>query len=357
MPSFDPASVDVPHFLETLEIRNITQATAHEMRFSCPFPSHTDGDRSPSCYMNIHTSVFFCQSCKERGTAVDFCAHVLGVSPIESIRILKQAYMPGAINPDARNMVAEVKKILTAQEDSIVQPILDESVLEERSVDWYEAYMEWDQTREHACWSYMFERGFEPETLADWEFGYDSICDRPVFPVRDVEGRLIGFKGRAWRDGQHPKYLVLGDGPNGGPYGFPRYYSSRVVFGAHKVEPGSEVVVCEGELNAIATNAKTGLPAVAINGSHFSEFHAKIIRRIASKAILFLDTDQAGSDAVWGWYNSRGEHHPGIVDRLRKFMPVLIAPPHAGDAASMRPSEINACLDDAKSSLLSALGM
>jgi len=30
---------------------------------------------------------------------------------------------------------------------------------------------------------YMFERGFEPETLEDWEFGYDSNYDRVTFAL------------------------------------------------------------------------------------------------------------------------------------------------------------------------------
>ena len=33
----------------------------------------------------------------------------------------------------------------------------------------------------------------------DWEFGWDALSDRITFAVRDVQGRLIGFKSRICR--------------------------------------------------------------------------------------------------------------------------------------------------------------
>lgn len=232
-------------------------------------------------------------------------------------------------------MVEEVEKVLDRREEVIEQPILDESILERFALRWDEAYYHWENDNGHPATDYMFERGFDPLSLDEWEFGYDEISDRVTFAVRDEHGRLVGFKARA-HDGRHPKYLVLGDGGKEGRYGFPRYYPSRVVYGAHRVQADSEVVICEGELNAVVISGWTGIPSVAINGSYFSESHARIIRGIASKAILFLDDDSAGENAMWGWTDTKGRFHPGIVTELSPHLRIEIVPAHDRDAAQMQ---------------------
>jgi len=360
MASSDPSVIDVEHFLDTLEVRNMRKATINEMRFSCPLPQHPGEDNDPSCYMNIHTTAFFCHGCKGRGTAVTLTSEVLGISPLEATRMLRQAYSRGGLDPDARKMTDEMRKLFHKREEMVFQPQLDEAVLKRFYVDWADAYCEWDQTKDPQI-GYMFERGFEPEWLMDWNFGYDLASGRITIPIRDEHGVLVGFKARAMDD-RHPKYLVLGDmAEREGSYGFKRYFPSRVVFGAYRYfEPDThvdQVVVHEGELNAIACYEKTGMPSVAINGSHFSDHHAKIIRRIANEAVLFLDEDSAGEDCVWGWTDSKGEFHKGIVDHLARHMPVRIIREHTQDAADLPAEEIERLVKDSRSVMEIFLGM
>jgi hypothetical protein len=199
MSRFDPANVDVEHFLDTLGIENITKATQSEFRFSCPFViNHSGGDETPSCYMNMNSGAFFCHGCKEKGTAVDMAAYVLQISPLESVRLLRSAYQPGGINPDARDMIAEVQKIL-APESKIVQPELPIELLDEYAMDWEEA------ARNPGLFPpadyFLIERGFDVFTLTNRKYGWDDHSKRIVFPIFDEKHKLIGFKGRAhWKD-------------------------------------------------------------------------------------------------------------------------------------------------------------
>lgn len=352
MSRFDVTTVDVEHFLEILEIRNISRASETEFRFSCPYPYHADGDSSPSCYMNSETSEFYCHSCKERGNAISFASFCLGVSYLKAISLLRSAYQPGSINPDEIDMVEEINRILNRTEIVDKQPILPEELCSRYAMDWEQAWLAYKEGKGFEPANYMFDRGFDWQTLQSWEFGWDDFSKRITFAVRDEHSQLMGFKGRA-ADGRHPKYLVLGDGPSRSLYGFPRYFPSRVVFGAHRVTGDPTVVVCEGELNAIAVTMKTGLPAVAINGSHFTDYHSRVIRNVASEAILFLDTDQAGEEAVWGRTDPRtGRRQPGIVERLSNFLPLRIVPPHRDDPASMTPEQVIDCVKKSKSDLL-----
>ena len=330
--SFDPSRIDVEDFLDVLEVRNLSKATEQEWRFSCPLPTHDGLDESPSCYMNGKTTAFFCHGCKAKGNAIHFTEQILGVTRLEAIRMLRERYAPGSINPDARGMVQEVRKLWTPAEPHGKQPILPESLIERYALRWDEAYYHWENGNGFPATDYMLKRGFDPLALDQWEFGYDELSDRITFAVRDEHGQLIGFKARAYDD-RNPKYLVLGDGGGkGARYGYERYYPSRVVYGAHRVTPGSEVVICEGELNAVAVRSLTGRPAVAINGSFFSSYHARVIQRIASKVILYLDDDSAGLNAVWGWTDTQGDWHPGIVELLTG-VPIDIVPEHQWDAA------------------------
>lgn len=348
--SFKPSSVDVEHFLEVLEVRNLQKATEQEMKFSCPLPQHEGDDNSPSCYMNVNTSLFFCHTCHQKGNAIHFAAECLGITELEAIRMLKQAYSPNGINIDARPLVEEVKKLLQPQIDALVeQPILDESLVDRYEVSWEEAYYHYINGGGHESLNYMFERGFSPYALNAWRIGWDEYTRRIMIPVRDVDGHLIGFKGRSSDPKIQPKYLVMGGKE------WPRYFPSRVVFGAYKIPAGSTVVLCEGELNVISLWDKLAQPAVAINGSHFTEYHAKIIRNIASKVILFLDEDQAGNEATWGRTDQAGNYKPGIIYRLRPYMPVYVVPTHNDDAADLEEEELKPLIDEAKPALIAAL--
>lgn len=349
MSAFDLANIDVEDFLECLEIE-YEPSHGKEIRFPCPF----HGGLNNSCSMDRETTAFFCHKCKERGTAVTFSSLLLGVSPIEAIRMLKQRYQPGYINPDAISMVEEVRKILDDQGEEIKpQPLLPEDALKRFAVDWHEAFQGYARREGHPATDYMFERGFDPYTLTEWDFGYDSNYDRVTLPIRDESGKLIGFKARAY-DARHPKYLVLGDRLGAKRYGWPCYFPSRVVFGAHRIDPGQNVVVCEGELNVVALS-RLKVPAIAINGSHFSDHHARVIRKIANRAILFLDSDKAGHEAVWGWTDNHGIRHPGIVDLLAPYMHVSIVPTHESDPAAMTQEQVAECLENAEPALLAAL--
>ena len=101
-------------------------------------------------------------------------------------------------------------------------------------------------------------------------------------------------------------------------------------------------------MNAIAVEMKTNYRAVAINGSHFSTFHAEIIKNKADEVILFLDSDAAGISATWGWKDTHGTHHNGVIDTLKDFLDVRVCPSHQGDAATMNGSEIEECLENSK---------
>jgi DNA primase len=350
MRPFDPSCIDVFDYFECLEVDNVTQATDSEVRYSCPYPGHAMGDSTPSAYMNIETTAFFCHACHAKGNAVHLASEILGVSMLEATKMLKQRYSPSGLDPDSRNMREELKKYREKkQKPPPPENVpLDESIIDQFAVDWFAVEKAMNMGQDcPPCLTYMISRGFGPETLEEWQFGYDHKSDRIVFPVRDENGVLVGFKARAW-DKRKNKYLNLGKPL----HDFNPFLKNNVVFAldrARKVNEqfrhlSRELIIVEGELNAISMHRYGWTNTVAINGSYFGQRQIKLLTRYADRAILFFDSDEAGYDAT-----------RAVIRELRPFMPVYICPDHDGDPADMDFEEIKACIDQAVSSVRLAL--
>jgi DNA primase len=331
---FDLSCIEVEDFLSCLDIRNIERATEKEFKFSCPLSAHASGDESPSAYMNIHTTAFFCHSCHAKGNAVTFAAQVLSVSPVQVTRMLKQRYSAAGIHPDTRNMEEEIKKLIDERTNKIKRENirLDESVLDQFAVDWHHLIFESDDVPDWVM--YLVGRGFTAAELARWEFGYHQERDRITLPIRDEKGYLVGIKARAYRDEQKPKYLNLKDPRNG----IEAFLKNEIVFGLDRVDEYLEsLIIVEGEWNAIAMQEHHGYPnAVAINGSYFGERQIKLIKRHCDKAILFFDSDRAGFDAT-----------VAIGEALKPFINVYVCPEHPGDPMTMHSYSVQRCIEGA----------
>jgi hypothetical protein len=145
--------------------------------------------------------------------------------------------------------------------------------------------------------------------------------------------------------------MLYGDALGVQRWGFPRYFTSKVLFGLHKTDPPEPFILCEGELDVVALSQKGFHNGVAVNGSHFSQVHQRLLIEHTDDVIIFFDGDNAGRDAVEGRVLPDGSKEPGIIDRLKNHVRVRIVGDHDGDPASMSADDIGWCLDKAKSYL------
>lgn len=138
---------------------------------------------------------------------------------------------------------------------------------------------------------------------------------------------LVGIKARSW-GGQNPKYLNLRD-----TYaGIEPYQKSLVVFGLDRVyDP--DLIIVEGEFNAIAMHQHGYRNTVALNGSQISDRQVDLIKRHAESAILFFDSDPAGHSAT-----------DEAAERLKRFIKIYKTRNHVGDPADMHESSIAHCI-------------
>lgn len=342
--------VDVVDMLDALDVFNV-QEQGDEVLFSCPFPGHSHGDEKPSAYMNRQTTAWFCHGCKRRGNAVTFVAEHENVSKLQATRFLREEYDSTFREPVDGSFAKEWDmhfKATPAEPEWTPEP-LDESVVEATYIDWHEVakYREREDV-ELGALSYMFDRGFSPETLAEFEVGYDDISRRIVFPVRDEQGRLIGMKGRAIYPDQKPKYLVQGDRPGRRErYGYQPYNSAAVVYNLHRAGERDRLVVVEGEFNVMAMHQMGHTNVVGLGGSAVTDRQMALVRWHCDEAVLFFDSWKEELDEIGPWYvpDKAGNAATALaIQKLEPHIRVLVTPDHVGDPADMTPDEVDGLL-------------
>jgi len=123
---------------------------------------------------------------------------------------------------------------------------------------------------------------------------YDRMRNRLIFPIRDVQGRLLGFAGRAIGD-ETPKYL--------NPPESAHYRKSGVLYGAYEARDGIRkkrtAIIVEGYLDVIAMHENGWLETVAACGTALTEEHVKALKRLGAESVFILfDGDRAGVKAA-----------------------------------------------------------
>lgn len=352
--NLDLSCVDVVQFLNALGCENV-RAEMSEVRFSCPLPAHSYGDKNPSAYMNINTTAWICFSCGAKGNAITFLSEVLGVPHATAKQWIAEKWAPHYADiEDLYEFLLRSFEHGVDEAGSVEQPVivLPEEVLEGRRVDWRKV----DQAGAKApgALRYMLERGFRPEILARFGVSYDPISDRPCLTVRNEDGELVGFKGRAWNDEQFPKYMIVGDTERGiamygQRYGFAPYDASKVVFGMNIAEPINDtLVVCEGELNVIAMHQMGFTNTVGPSGSTLSQKFVDIVAGRCSKVMLLFDSD-LGSETSAATAKIK---LLTAIEQFDRLVEVFVCPDHVGDPNDMTADDVNKLILGAQNSTL-----
>lgn len=283
-----------------------------------------------------------CHGCKRSGNAITFYEEYENVTRQQARHDLQKRYGGKSPDPDEYSVLADLERMWAKaeREREVVKgnQVIDDSVAEEWSLDWAaasEAMEEGEEIPDEMV--YMFDRGFDAETLDAWQIGWDEYRERIMIPVRGASGMLFGFKGRAVRQGHKPKYLVMG----GDKYDYPRYEKSLVVFGLDRVVAkygeGADLILCEGELDVISMHSKGFDTAVCVAGSDLSQNQARLIRRWGSTATIFFDSDEGGESGT-----------RKVIDALHKFIPLRVVPDHEGDPADLSSKEIAQLINESE---------
>lgn len=162
---------------------------------------------------------------------------------------------------------------------------------------------------------YMFDRGFNEETMLRWRVGFDEEKQLVVIPLY-FDGVLVALVRRAiWG-----KVYINSEGISNGKY----------LMGLDHIPPSTrEVFLVEGPMDAMWMS-QHGYPAVAAMGSSISDSQLDILRRRFYKVTTLFDNDKAGQHA--SLY---------VFDALSAYMSVrVLLPPKGRDVQNLTGKQI-----------------
>ena len=147
--------------------------------------------------------------------------------------------------------------------------------------------------------AHLLDQGYDLELLAksgliipDKRGGYfDRFSNRLMFPIMNVQNKIIGFGGRILDQGE-PKYLNSPDTPI--------FDKSHHLYGlnfARQAKAGS-IILVEGYMDVIALYQAGIHNAAAALGTAFNAEHAKLLKKYCENVILLFDSDGAGERAA-----------------------------------------------------------
>lgn len=119
----------------------------------------------------------------------------------------------------------------------------------------------------------------------------DKFWNRVMFPIQDINHRVIGFGGRVMGDGE-PKYLNSPETEI--------FDKSRNLYGLNfaRTSRKSNMILCEGYMDVIALHQAGFQQAVASLGTAFTSGQANLLRRYTEQVLLSYDSDGAGTKAA-----------------------------------------------------------
>lgn len=146
---------------------------------------------------------------------------------------------------------------------------------------------------------YLREKGFEDELIKEAGLAVFSerngllsqFFNRVMFPIQDINHRVIGFGGRVMGDGE-PKYLNSPETPV--------FDKRRNLYGLNfaRTARSGNIILCEGYMDVIAMHQAGFTQAAASLGTAFTSEQASLLHRYTENVLLAYDSDGPGVKAA-----------------------------------------------------------
>lgn len=276
--SVDSHSTSVVKDTVYSHLQRVRHAGPDNLVALCPFHD----DSSPSFAVSIHTGLWLCYACGEKGNFRSFLSK-LGMSKNDiddnygyTIQELKKNAPPPP-DPTKPNVVMEANRCIPEELLGVLRGVPTKLV----------------------------EEGFQEDVLSHFGVGVDQQHHRITFPLRDLKGQLVGISGRATLDSQRERYKVYKDEYR--DWYLPPYETdkSNLLWNAHIIYPIARVtempiIIVEG-FKACMWLHQAGLTnVVALMTKRMSWAQQFIFQDMGGPYILMLDNDDAGIDGTIG---------------------------------------------------------
>jgi DNA primase len=289
---------------------NLRKAGSH-WKGLCPFHA----EKTPSFTVNPQKGIFHCFGCGVGGDAFGFVMRQDRLSFPEAVRSL--AKTAGVALPDERGSTSgdsgreELIRVMELAgrfyADTLWKPAGERAraYLEQRGIDtgiakrfglgyapegWETllTFMKGEQVGEDALIAAGLAVARENRAGA-----YDRFRGRLLFPIRDLQSRVVAFGGRGFGDEQ-PKYLNSPETP--------LYTKGNLLYAADLARPTiqsqNRALLVEGYVDCIMAHQYGFTGTVAALGTAFTPAQLALLRRYCDEVVTFFDADAAGQKAA-----------------------------------------------------------
>lgn len=303
----------------------------------CPFHD----DATPSFNVVPAKKFYYCHGCHENGDALKFVMEHLGLPFREAVVYLANRVGMAAPDSAMRRVAHAVPAVPPKSPPSRQSPALPPAEREQlrgllaTAFSYYRSTLTGNASPGATAW--LAERGigartasrygicyappgwnnlqsvFGPAYLSDDrlisvgllratdvsaskpERRYDYFRDRILFPVRDLDGAIVGAGGRVLTDSDAPKYL---NSPTS-----PLFQKGELLYGLYEATEAIArtgfAIVVEGYMDVAGLSERGIDNAVAALGTAFRESHLDLLAQKTRNVVYIFDGDTAGQDAAW----------------------------------------------------------
>lgn len=278
----------------------------------CPFHN----EKTPSFSVNSEKQFYYCFGCGAAGNVFSFLMEMENCDFPEAMKRLAERAHITLPEPEKNAQAIAAEKLkqtlfeihstagrfyydcLQAEEGVQARAYLQKRQMDPRMVRKFG--IGYSPDRYDALFQHLSEKGFQKTDILktglvlenkDGKGYHDRFRGRLMFPIFDVQGRVVGFGGRILAKGE-PKYLnspetIL-------------FSKSRNLYGLNfaKAARKRELILVEGYMDMLSIYQAGFHNVVASLGTAFNQEHARTLKRFADDIILLYDSDEAGTNAA-----------------------------------------------------------
>ena len=290
--------------------------TGGNFKALCPFHQ----EKTPSFIVSPQKEIFHCFGCGEGGNVFNFLMKHEKISFIEAVERL--AERAGVSLPKDKAGREEASKI-SQERKSLFE-------INHHAADFFHKCLKNSPSAQKAR-EYLNKRGLKEEIIDKFGLGYapgsgkgmleaavnkgyskailekaglitfsekrnaycDLFFDRVIFPISDVQSRIIAFGGRVLGE-RLPKYL---NSPETGVF-----YKGKILYALNlakeSIQKKNQIIILEGYTDVLTCHQFGVENSVATLGTALTRDHVSIISRYAEEVVIVYDADTAGVKAT-----------------------------------------------------------
>ena len=276
----------------------------------CPFHNEKSGSFSVS----PSKQMYYCFGCGASGNVITFIMEYENYTFMEAVRML--AERAGIELPqmeetteerksrDIRSQLLEINKLaavyyfhqLRGQNGSTAMNYLQKRELGDETIQRFG--LGYSSMYSDDLYRYIKSKGYKDDILKEsglFTYGDGKVTDkfwnRVMFPIMDMNNRVIGFGGRVMGDGK-PKYLNSPETK--------LFDKSRNLYGLNiaRTSRKPNIIICEGYMDVISLHQAGFNQAVASLGTALTSGQASLMKRYTDQVLITYDSDGAGVKAA-----------------------------------------------------------